>query len=258
MNRLGATPHSLLTLKRRSEIFRLDTGWTSLSSDSKMNRITICFCVFGIFTFFNQEMLLIASQDILSGLKLPTATILICSVTPLMITKIITPWFIQKIPYFVKVLFVALCMTLGLSLIVFVENIKVKLVGIALNSMATGTSEVTFLGLTSFYPQRYISAFVAGTGMACLVSPLYYTGKRNFLNKKLGINLANLTLNNSCNSDVVGPIRNQDLQNVGPHGFLIILQSLRLSLKKTPLYRVLFLAIIWRESHRTLVRNLCW
>lgn len=141
-----------------------------------MNRITICFCVFGIFTFFNQEMLFIASEDILSGLKLPTSTILICSVAPLTITKIIAPWFIQKIPYVIKVFFVALCMTLGLSLIVFVEDIKVKLVGIALNSVATGTSEVTFLGLTSFYPQTYISAFVAGTGITCLVSPLYYTG----------------------------------------------------------------------------------
>ena len=124
-------------------------------------------------------MLLIASQDILSGLKLPTATILICLVAPLTITKIIAPWFIQKIPYIVKVFFVALSMTLGLSLIVFVEDIKVKLVGIALSSMATGTSEITFLGLTSFYPQTCISAFVAGTGMTCLISPLYYTGKRN-------------------------------------------------------------------------------
>ena len=72
-------------------------------------------------------------------------------------------------------------MTLGLVLIVFVENIKVTLLGIALNSMATGTSEVTFLGLTSFYPRTYISAFVAGTGMSCLVSPLYYTGEQNIL-----------------------------------------------------------------------------
>jgi len=141
-----------------------------------MSRITLCFCVFGTFTFFNQEMLLIASQDILSGLKLPTATILICLIAPLMIIKIIAPWFIQKIPYVVRVSFVALCMTLALVLIVFVENIKVKLVGIALNSLATGTSEITFLGLTSFYPRTYISAFVAGTGMACLVPPLYYTG----------------------------------------------------------------------------------
>lgn len=130
-------------------------------------------------------MLFIASEDILSGLKLPTSTILLCSVAPLTITKIIAPWFIQKIPYVIKVFFVALCMTSGLSLIVFVENIKVKLVGIALNSVATGTSEVTFLGLTSFYPQTYISAFVAGTGITCLVSPLYYTGKRSILNKEV-------------------------------------------------------------------------
>ena len=126
-------------------------------------------------------MLYTASQDILSGLKLPTATILVCFVAPVMITKIIAPWFIQKISYAAKVSFIALCMILGLGLVVFVEDIKVKLTGIALNAMATGASEVTFLALTSFYPQTYISAFVAGTGMACLVSPFYYTGKRNIL-----------------------------------------------------------------------------
>ena len=164
---------------------------------------TLCFCVFGILTFFNQEMLFTAAQDILSGRQIPTATILVCFVTPLMITKIIAPWFVQAISYVVKVFFIALFMTLGLTLIVFVKDIKVKLVGIALNAMATGASEVIFLGLTSLYPKICISAFaygaseviflgltslypkicisafVAGTGMASLVSPLYYTGKQN-------------------------------------------------------------------------------
>lgn len=152
-------------------------------SDSKTNWLNpLCFYVFGTLSFFNQEMLFTASEDILSGRKLPTATILVCFVTPLMITKILAPWFIQKIPYLVKACYVALCMTLGLVLIVFVEDLRIKLVGIALNAMATGASEVVFLGLTSYYPQVCISAFVAGTGMASLISPLYYTGKRNLLN----------------------------------------------------------------------------
>lgn len=146
------------------------------SSDSTNWLNILCFCVFGTLSFFNQEMLYTASEDILSGRQLPTATILVCFVTPLMITKIIAPWFIQKIPYFAKVSFVVLCMTLGLVLIVFVEDIKVKLAGIALNAMATGACDITFLGLTSFYPQICISAFIAGTGMASLFSPLYYTG----------------------------------------------------------------------------------
>lgn len=139
----------------------------------------LCFCVFGALSFFNQEMLYTASEDILSGRQLPTATILVCFVTPLMITKIIAPWFIQKFPYVAKVSFVVLWMTVGLILIVFVEDIKVKLTGIALNAMATGASEIIFLGLTSFYPQICISAFIAGTGMASLISPLYFTGKLN-------------------------------------------------------------------------------
>jgi len=137
---------------------------------------TICFCVFGTFTFFNQEMILIASEDILSGRQLPTATVLVCYVTPLMITKIVAPWFVQKLPYVAKASFITLCMVLGLSLITFVMDIKVKLTGIALNAIAAGASEVIFLGLTSFYPQICISAFVAGTGLSSLISPLYFTG----------------------------------------------------------------------------------
>lgn len=146
----------------------------SESSSSWLN--TLCFFIFGTLSFFNQELLYTASEDILSGRKLPTSTILVCFVTPLMVTKILAPWFIQKIPYLVKASYIILCMTLGLALIVFVEDMRAKLVGIALNAMATGVSEVVFLALTSFYPQIAISSFVAGTGTASLISPLYYTG----------------------------------------------------------------------------------
>lgn len=164
----------------------LEDGKKSPTSDSKTNLLnSLCFYVFGTLSFFNQEMLYIASQDILSGRSLPTATILVCFVTPLMITKILAPWFIQRVPYIVKTSCITLCMTLGLILIVFVEDLKVKLVGIALNAMATGASEVIFLALTSFYPQVCISAFVAGTGIASLISPLYYTGKQNLTVIKL-------------------------------------------------------------------------
>lgn len=134
----------------------------------------LCFYMFGTLSFFNQELLFIASQDILSGRKLPTATILVCFVTPLMITKILAPWFVQRIPYVVKTCIIALDMALGLTLIVFVENMEVKLLGICLNAMATGSAEVVFLGLSSFYQPICISSYVAGTGMASLFSPLYY------------------------------------------------------------------------------------
>ncbi|XP_027060503.1 protein BTN1-like [Pocillopora damicornis] len=144
-------------------------------TQKKNSMDNLCFYVFGVITFFNMEMLFIASQDILSGRNLPTATILVCYVTPLMITKIFAPWFVQRISYLVKVSFIALWMMLGMALIVFVEDIRVKLVGITLNAMAAGMSEVIFLALTSFYPQIAISSFLAGTGSASLISQLYYT-----------------------------------------------------------------------------------
>ena len=134
-------------------------------------------------TFFNQEMLLPAAEDILSGRQLPTSTVLMCFVAPLMITKLSLPWFIQSVSYAVKTCFVALSMSLGLALVGLFGDIKVQLFGIALNAVATGASEMNFLALTSFYPEVCISAFVAGTGMASLFSPNYYTGE-DFTNIK--------------------------------------------------------------------------
>ena len=160
--------------------FSSKRGNKPLSSDTTTHWINVfCFYMFGTLSFFNQEMLFTASEDILSGRNLPTATILVCFVTPLMVTKISSPWFIQRVPYAVKTCTIALSMALGLMVIVFVKNVKMKLVGIALNAIATAAAEIVFLGLTSFYPQVYISSFVAGTGMASLVSPLYYNGKKN-------------------------------------------------------------------------------
>ena len=149
------------------------------SKSSTSGSTVFCFYIFGTFSFFNQELLYTASEDILSGRDLPTATVLVCFVVPLLTVKVLAPWFIQRIPYAVKVSFIALAMVVGLATIAFVENITLKLVGIALTALATGTAEITFLSLTSFYPQICISSWVAGTGMASLVSPLYYTGKEN-------------------------------------------------------------------------------
>lgn len=139
----------------------------------------LAFYVFGILTFFNQEMILTASEDILSGKVLPTSTVLTAFVTPVVLTKILAPWFLEKIPYVIKTIVIALLMSSGVLLIVFAGNVKVKLLGISMNAIATGGSEMVFLALTSCYSQVCISAFVAGTGMASLLAPLYYTGKTN-------------------------------------------------------------------------------
>ena len=165
--------------------FSLEAGKKPPKSETKTSWLnTFCFFItFGVTAFFSQEMVFTAAQDILSGRKLPTATILVCFVSPLMITKIAVPWFQEKIPYVVKSFYIALSMTLGLSLIVFVEDIRIKLVGIALNAIATGASEMIFLALASFYPKLCISAFMAGTGTASLISSLYYTGNAIFFLK---------------------------------------------------------------------------
>lgn len=158
-------------------------GWFTKTStrtprpaDPRTPLNVLCFYVFGMTTFFNQEMLLPAAEDILSGKRLPTATILVAIVAPLMITKMTVPWLVERVSYAVKICAIALSMTTGLVLVGAFEDIRVKLLGIALNAVATGAAEVVFLALSSFYSDVCISAYVAGTGMASLFSPAYYTG----------------------------------------------------------------------------------
>ena len=143
-------------------------------STSSLN--VVCFVMFGTLTFFNQEMLLTAAEDILSGYNVPTAAVLVTFVAPLMAVKIFFPWCMQKVPYWLKILVITVFMMAGILIIAYGNDIRLKMVGIGMNAMATGASELVLLSLSSFYPQICISAFVAGTGLSSLISPLYYTG----------------------------------------------------------------------------------
>ncbi|KAK3726608.1 hypothetical protein QZH41_018182 [Actinostola sp. cb2023] len=121
-------------------------------------------------------MLLNAAEDILSGYNVPTAAVLVTFVAPLMAVKIFFPWCMQKVPYWLKILVITVFMMAGILIIACGNDIRLKMVGIGMNAMATGASELVLLSLSSFYPQICISAFVAGTGLSSLISPLYYTG----------------------------------------------------------------------------------
>lgn len=144
-----------------------------------------CFIAFGTLTFFNQEMLYTATEDLLSGRSVATAAVLVTFVAPMMTIKMLFPWCIQKVPYWLKIFLIPMFMMSGILMIAYSGDIRVQMIGVGLNAMATGASELIFLSLSSFYPQICISAYVAGTGLSSLVSPLYYTGKfNNFILKQ--------------------------------------------------------------------------
>ncbi|XP_032221255.2 protein btn-1 [Nematostella vectensis] len=132
------------------------------------------FLVFGLLTFVNMEILFTAAEDILSGFNIPTASLIICFNVPLVVAKIVLPWCFQRFPYVVHVTWLTGFMILGTLFIVFVDSMVAKMVGLGLNAMATGGSELVFLALTAYYPKVCVSAFVCGTGIAALVAPLYY------------------------------------------------------------------------------------
>ena len=155
----------------------LQVGKETPASDTKSRWLnTFCFYIFGFFTYFSVEMFVIGTQDILSGRNIPTAILITCFEGPLVMSKLVIPWFQEKIPYVVKAFFIAFFMILGLSIVVFVNDFRVKILGVGLNAMAAGANEATFLALASFYPKLCISAFVSGTGSGCLIAALYYMG----------------------------------------------------------------------------------
>ncbi|PFX31777.1 protein btn-1-like [Stylophora pistillata] len=149
---------------------------TTASDTKSLNWLNIsCFYIFGIISFFNVEMFSVAAQDILSGRDVPTAILITCYEGPLLMAKLVIPWFQEKIPYVAKMFFIASFMILGLSLVVFANDFRAKILGVMLNAMAAGACEATSLALASFYPKICISTFVAGTGSGCLIGALYYT-----------------------------------------------------------------------------------
>ena len=68
-------------------------------------------------------------------------------------------------------------MAVGISLVIFVDNVYLKILGVAFNAVAHGLGEITFLALATFFGKTAITAFAAGSGAGILLGPLYYTGE---------------------------------------------------------------------------------
>lgn len=140
-------------------------------------RTILAFFMFGFLIYATYSLIISGAQDILQGTLVPTSAVLVANIGPYFTVTLIAPYFIQKIPYFPRVLAVFLLETSGLIMVVVGRHVTTKLVGIGFSSTGFGLGELSFIAMTSFYDESAVKAFSAGTGAGISLAPLYYTGE---------------------------------------------------------------------------------
>ena len=144
-----------------------------------------CFFFFGMLSLIYDEICLIAAEDILAGSTIPTTVVIISIAIPVLLIKLMTPWFLQHVSYFKKIRLVFIFFLVGLVSLVFSPRISGRLASVSIVESGVATSEITLLSLTVFYEHITVSAFVAGVGVSSFVGPLYYTSKCELLTNQM-------------------------------------------------------------------------
>jgi battenin len=96
---------------------------------------------------------------------------------PSFFTKLVAPYFIHRIPYWVRVIFFIVVSALGMLLVALTpadESVAVKMVGVMLASLSSGAGELSFLGMTHYYGHMSLAGWGSGTGAAGLVGAGLY------------------------------------------------------------------------------------
>ena len=140
-------------------------------------KIVVCFSIFGLISMVIKQMILTATQDILTGSHIASSTVILAASLPEILVKVSCPWFCQNCSYQLRTATVVLLDIGGLLIIIIASDVHWRLVGVAVVCSADAFGEITFLALTPFYGDIAASAVAAGLGMSSLLGPYFYTGE---------------------------------------------------------------------------------
>lgn len=124
-------------------------------------------------------IILSAALDLV-GPNVPKGVVLLADVIPSFFTKLCAPYFIQAIPYAVRVIIFVLLSAAGMLLIALTPaytdggTIATKMAGVILASLSSGAGELSFLGLVHYYGPFSLAAWGSGTGGAGLIGAGLY------------------------------------------------------------------------------------
>ena len=124
-------------------------------------------------------IILAAALDLV-GPAVPKGVVLLADIIPGFIVKLTAPYFIQVVPYRIRIPVFAVVSCCGMLLIALTPTSKtagmiaVKMVGVGLASACSGGGELSFLGLTHYYGPFSLAAWGSGSGGAGLLGAGLY------------------------------------------------------------------------------------
>lgn len=155
---------------REAEISEVE----SRSLERESLKTIVAFFVFGALLCGANSLVVAGAQDTLAGTLIQTSTVLLANSLPNLVACSVAPYFMQNIPYSVRISAVGMSYICGALTFAMATQINWKLFGIGLTSFALGAGETTVSALTSFYSEICLTAFSAGTGTGFSMAPLYY------------------------------------------------------------------------------------
>ena len=136
-------------------------------------RTSAAFFLFGLLNNLLYVIILSAALDLV-GPTLPKAIVLLADVVPSFATKLAAPYFVHRLPYRVRVPLLVALSVAGMQLVAWQPALPARLAGVVLASVSSGLGELSFLGLSHFYPDTALVFWGSGTGAAGLVGAGLY------------------------------------------------------------------------------------
>lgn len=145
-------------------------------------------------------MIILSAALDLVGPSVPKGVVLLADVIPSFFTKLCAPYFIQAVPYAIRILIFVFLSAAGMLLIALTPDytdggtISTKLAGVILASLSSGGGELSFLGLVHYYGPFSLAAWGSGTGGAGLIG----AGAYALATTSLGFSVRTTILASAC------------------------------------------------------------
>lgn len=116
------------------------------------------------------------SSDGLECNPLSTGTVLLADILPTLIIKITAPFYMQRIPYSIRMAICVLCAFASFFIVAFSHALWFSLLGVVFASISSGFGEITLLSYSSHFDKDVVSTWSSGTGAAGVFGALSYAG----------------------------------------------------------------------------------
>ncbi|PRP79084.1 hypothetical protein PROFUN_13146 [Planoprotostelium fungivorum] len=148
-------------------------------------RDLIGFFILGLLNNFAYAVMYSAASEIVDPYNLPLAVVVLFNMLPGFISTLIAPFFVDVIPYWIRVVFVSASAIFGFIFVALPAELRfldghnagqlaIILFGVSLGSISSSFGEITFLSYSATYHKSVISAFSSGTGGAGIAGSFSY------------------------------------------------------------------------------------